>query len=427
VRFVVGSVVVAAGILLVLLARAWWSGPGVPGDAGEGGGFAFGVGATSAERSDHDSSRPAGVDFGQVGLTGGQPQEVVAGVYPPYVYGIQHVFHEDAAVDTMSDQVAGHFCWSGLDQRLRRNLSLQLVDLAKLEATQGRLEHARSAAAEALSIALEYSTPADPVVTGAPTPPPPPGTDSADHGPGEFKAPRNTDPSDWGAHRGGQQVGRDPGKAPPRSPEEPPRVTPQLSAMVTDPDPRPLDVRLAAAMAQGWFGPSAYCYLCLSPVGQDRHADPAEATFESPNTPSTAPGVRWLLVARRRLERGDAAGASQAAFEATTRLFDATESLLSEARESPDDPFIVSGNHYLGADPFVPRFAWGWLSPDFVLTALSGHLEEAAERAGLDGPDAKRIRELVAAVNAHVEEGRRPGSARLPHWTTDRALARVPT
>ena len=281
--------------------------------------------------------------------------------------------HKKKAVykDLMLPRDYGYSTWSGLEERLRRNLMQQLVDLAMVLQAQGQHKKARAAAREALSIVLAYAAPADPGVANW----------------------WQTAPKSYTA-----------------------------DAVVK----MPLEERLRSALAKGWFGSAALSYISLLPAGTNSREDPAEFSLHVKPKPGTAAGVRWLLAARRRRSRGDIAGGTEAARVAFDHLHQSADKLLKKARARPRDLFLAHGNHYIGGDPFIRGFPWGWLSVDFVLRRLSSYIKEAAKLTQKDNTTAL-AKKINARIDDLLKDRQKPGKEGMPHWTSQRALTTVPT
>ena len=286
----------------------------------------------------------------------------------------EHGSHRRKAIyqDLMLPRDYGYSTWSGLEERLRRNLTQQLVDLAMVHQARGQRPQAMAAAREALSMVLAYAAPADPGV------------------------------ANWWQ------------TAP---------KTYTVDALLKG----PLEQRLRAALARGWFGSAALSYMSLLPVGPDRKGDPAEFSLEVSPKPSTAAGVRWLLAARRRTSRGDLAGGGDAARTAFKLLHRSAEELITSARDRPKNIFVAYGNHYMGGDPFVLGFPWGWLSVEFVLRRLSSYMAQAARLTPKDNSAMARAKKMKSDIDLLLAARKKTGVAGMPHWVSLRALTTVPT
>ncbi len=273
-----------------------------------------------------------------------EPQEIFPGLYTPDDYG--------------------YSTWAALDARVRRNLAMQLADLARLEVTRGHREQAHAAAEESLSITLEFNTPAD-VLHGTPA---------------------------WDLD--------------------------QRSDLA-------LDQRLQAALAEGWFGHSAFCHLSLQVDADPGQALRLDADLEAlPPRQASAAGVRWLLAARQAQAQRRTADAQAAAQRAGERLSGALEERLELTRQGQRNR-VTEEQVWLVGDPFRSSSPWGLLSPDYVLQGLADYLAEAAEASGQAALVA-RAAELQAETQGLLQERRQPGVAGVPWWTSPGGLARVP-
>ncbi len=270
----------------------------------------------------------------------------IPGLHCPHVYGLDD--------------------WSGLEHRTLRNLSTQLLDLARVRLRQGRPVKAKAAVKEALSLVL---------------------ANSRESATAQDLQPKNRSATFHAPESAG----------------------------------KPLAERLRKALESGWFGAAALAYFRLFPGPDGKVWTPAMFKASANKLPLGARGVWWLQAARHLKERNDAAGSARAARLAGALISVAVEKLLS-TREMDGFPELNS-MVYLGGDPRARVFPWGWLSGDFALTRLEGYLGEAATLASAREPANHAA--LRARVRALIKKRR--ASQGPPARTTAKILLQVPT
>lgn len=302
--------------------------------------------------------------------------ELVPGVYPPPAYGI-------------SD-------WSGLDQRLSRNLSQMLGDAARLAIARGDRATAWAAAEEAMEVMWAFGSPAAlsdfediPVMPAGACPLP----TSAIPPPGN-------------------------GQGPPMMPPPPLR-----SVSLDELDTRPVAERVQVALSSGWYGAAMIGYLALDPA-----AGPAPAPVP-PVDPTIAQAYQGLLVLRRAQHAaaaGDIATAHDLGEGALHALLDAAQGLLTAAESGSDLAAMVRRFQALDGDPFRSDSLWGPISVEFVAARLRDYLQEAATLAGADPHREARLAEITAALDDLLAARRRVGAQGVPWWTVAVAFSRMP-
>lgn len=271
--------------------------------------------------------------------------------------------HPDAlelAPGVLRPQDYGVQSWSNLHQRIRRNLASQLADEARIHQAEGQGPLALEDARRALEVTLQTSVPA---TSFQPDGPPP---------------------------------------------------------LHLEPDPRPLEERLAYHLESGWFDAVAFTWIGLVPTADD----PRRIGSGQGGEPIV--GVRLLLQARRALANGDPALGRALALQAAQVLRRATRSALEEARHHPPDPIETPAVQWLVGDPFRTSSPWGSSSPDFVLDRTLAYWDEAIHLAG---PEAARdpAREGLLAEVERWRATLESDPKAWPRWTRARTLARVPT
>jgi hypothetical protein len=301
--------------------------------------------------------------------------ELVPGVYPPPAYGI-------------SD-------WSGLDQRLSRNLAQMLGDAARLAIAQGDPAAAWAHTEEAIEVMLAFQSPAAlsdfadlPALPAGTCPLPP----SAPPAPG--------DPT------------------PPRMPPPPLRAV-----SLDELDTRPVAERVQAALSSGWYGAAMIGYLVLDPAAGP---EPVPVPPVDPTVGRAYEGLLGLRRAQHAAATGDAGTAQALGGGALEALVDAAHGLLTATGSSTDPAALVRRFRALDGDPFRRDSLWGPITVDFVAGRLRDYLQEAAALAGPDPELEARRAEVTAALEGLLAARRRVGAQGVPWWTIGVAYSRMP-
>jgi len=208
-------------------------------------------------------------------------------------------------------------------------------------------------------------------------------------------------------------------------PEPLDRRTETSGRELSDRSTAPLEQRLDAALATGWFGLSAFCHLSLAAAQPTFPAAAIAAHLErTPPAQPSAAGVRWLLVSRHAAAMGDAEESQRAAAMAFERLYGALTERLESSTGEPTADATLEQNWLVG-DPYQLGSPWGLLSTDYVLLRLAAHVQEAAD-ASAQPELAARAAAARAQLDRWLLARRRTGVQGVPHWTSRDALARVP-
>ena len=280
----------------------------------------------------------------------GSLKEAYPGLYCPQVYGLND--------------------WTIMELRVRRNLSAQLLDLARVQLKTGQAERARANVQQALSVVL------------------------AD--------------------------GRNPAQAAYRRRPQKDSKTLSIPADLLG---RPLGQRLRLALESGWFGAAALAYFRMFPGPDGEVWTPDMFQGAAPKMPLGARGVWWLMAAQHMKRRGDGPGSTMAARKAVALISQATREVLAAANKERFSD--LNNMSYLINDPTARRFPWGWLSVDYYLPRLEGFLAEAAALSASKAEaraDHQALRSRARALLRRRQS--RPG---LPLHITAEALAAVPT
>ena len=201
----------------------------------------------------------------------------------------------------------------------------------------------------------------------------------------------------------------------PDKPSRPPRSSPAS----TPPKEGPLARRALSALSKGWLTATGLCYLSLHPLPRDGRGLRGHRM-------QLVHSAVWHLLKARHLRASDPAGSAGAARTAFEGLIKVISDRISRARARPMDKSIAAQDEFLGGDPFVPSFPWGWWSVEFGLARLSAYLKEAAQLTG-DAAVARKALLHQGRVAAFLMDRRKPGKWARPNWTSEGRLGKPPT
>ena len=315
------------------------------------------LGGLSLQACDPQTARPSPqhMDRGLMSQDGGQ-------------HAAPHTAPGDLIPGLLSPLAYGHNSWAGLDERVRRNLSAIEMDLARLDAHQGRSDQARTHAERAVDLNLRVQgLPADDFIEG--------------------------------------------------------RI---VGSTVPCDDERPLEQRVQSAMYDGWCGASVALLMQIEPAWAQRIGQDLLPDYPDHVGQPCASLVRYHQ-ARDAQQRGDTSEAQRQATRAAGELL---ELLRDEVHAEGAELTITAGAEDWNVETLSYHHTdtasyWGWRTTERQVQQLSAYAQDAATLSG----DAKLLA-AVRARTAGIDTVLATRLVSLDHsarWTTVEALGRIPT